>query len=82
MGRNTTITLGDHFSEFVEDRINAGRFETVSEAVRAGLRLLEVDEAKLEFLRQRLARGVAQAVNGEIVNGESFMKEILSKYDN
>ena len=81
MGRNTTITLGEHFSEFVNDKIKAGRFETTSEAVRAGLRLLEVDEAKLDLLRERLAVGIAQAENNETVDGEVFMKNMLVKYD-
>ena len=81
MGRNTTITLGDHFSAFVDDRIKAGRFETTSEAVRAGLRLLEADEVKLDILRERLAVGIAQAENNETVDGESFMKNMLQKYD-
>ena len=80
MGRNTTITLGDHFSAFVDDRIKAGRFETTSEAVRAGLRLLEADEAKLDMLREKLAVGIAQAENSETVDGESFMKNMLQKY--
>ena len=74
-------TLGDHFSAFVDDRIKMGCFQTTSEAVRAGLRLLEVDEAKLDILREKLAVGIAQAENSETVDGESFMKNMLQKYD-
>ncbi len=57
MQRNTSVILGDHFAEFVEDKISEGRFESTSEAVRAGLRLLEVDEAKLEQLKADLQKG-------------------------
>ena len=41
MPRNTSVTLGEHLSDFVNSKIEAGRFESASEAVRAGLRLLE-----------------------------------------
>ena len=54
MPRNTSVTLGEHFDTFVNQQIAQGRFQSVSEAVRAGLRLLEEDEAKLEALRAKL----------------------------
>lgn len=57
MGKNTSFTLGDHFSEFVDDRVRSGRYNTVSDVVRAGLRLLEAEEAKLETLRNALIEG-------------------------
>jgi toxin ParE1/3/4 len=41
MARNTSVTLGQHFDEFVSEKITQGRFQTVSEVVRAGLRKLE-----------------------------------------
>lgn len=40
MGRNTSISLGDHFENFIAHSINDGRFTNASEAIRAGLRLL------------------------------------------
>ncbi|MEI6002035.1 type II toxin-antitoxin system ParD family antitoxin, partial [Paraburkholderia bengalensis] len=57
MGKNTSVSLGDHFAEFVEDRVRAGRYNTVSDVVRAGLRLLEEQEAKLDALRVELEKG-------------------------
>ncbi len=77
MSRNTSVTLGSHFSEFVESKIQAGRFESTSEAVRAGLRLLEEQEAQLDLLRQRLAKGEAELDRGEGVDGEEFMSGLL-----
>jgi len=52
MARNTSVTLGQHFEEFVTEKIMQGRFQTVSEVVRAGLRKLEEDESKLQALRE------------------------------
>jgi len=57
MPRNTSVTLGEHFDAFVNEKIAEGRFQSVSEAVRAGLRRLEEDERKLEALRAKLQAG-------------------------
>lgn len=57
MGKNTSFTLGEHFPEFVDDRVRSGRYNTVSDVVRAGLRLLEAEEAKLEALQSALIKG-------------------------
>ena len=40
MGRNTSVSLGNHFTDFVDARVKAGRFASASEAVRAGMRLV------------------------------------------
>ena len=78
MSRNTSVTLGDHFTNFVNKKIEEGRFESMSEAVRAALRLLEEREAKLENLRRILARGEAQLDRGEGIDGETFISELLN----
>lgn len=57
MNKNTSITLGDHFNEFIATQIKNGRFTSASEAVRAGLRLLEDEETKLMTLRKVLLEG-------------------------
>lgn len=77
MSRNTSVTLGNHFSEFVENKIEAGRFESTSEAVRAGLRLLEQQETQIDLLRQRLTTGEAQLDRGEGIDGEAFMNDLI-----
>lgn len=40
MSRNTSVTIGEYFSSFTDSKIEEDRFESTSEAVRAGLRLL------------------------------------------
>jgi len=77
MQRNTSVTLGDHFLNFIKSKITQGRFDNTSEAVRAGLRLLEVEEIKLEALRAKLAEGEAQLDKGKGVDGQSFMDELI-----
>jgi len=57
MPRNISVTLGDHFLDFVDRQVAAGRYGSASKVVRAGLRLLEEQEAKLEALRAALIEG-------------------------
>ena len=77
MQRNTSVTLGEHFGEFVEDKIQQGRSESTSEAVRVGLRLLEAHEAKLDLLRQKLSVGETQLDQGKGIDGDAFMQELI-----
>ncbi len=57
MAKNTPVVIGDHFKAFVEAQVAAGRYDSASDVVRAGLRLLEEREAKLEALRAALIEG-------------------------
>ena len=72
MPRNTSVTLGEHFDKFVSKKIDEGRFHSVSEAVRAGLRRLEEDEAKLEALKAKLQASKASPLI-EDFNAEQFL---------
>ena len=57
MPRNTSVSLGDHFTGFINERVESGRYSSASDVVRAGLRLLEEHEAKLEALTEALIEG-------------------------
>lgn len=57
MAKNTSISLGDHFDAFISSQLESGRYGSASEIVRAGLRLLEDSESKLQTLRQMLIHG-------------------------
>ncbi len=57
MAKNTSITLGDHFDAFVARQIKTGRYSSASEVIRAGLRVLEDTETKLQTLRNLLNEG-------------------------
>ncbi len=58
MGKNTSISLGNHFESFIEASITNGRFGNASEVVRAGLRLLEEEEGRLIALKSAIQEGI------------------------
>lgn len=57
MVKNTSISLGSHFNSFVNQQVAAGRYGNASEVMRAGLRLLEEHEAKVQALKRALIDG-------------------------
>jgi antitoxin ParD1/3/4 len=57
MQKNTSVTLGKYFEEFIAQQIKTGRYASASEVVREGLRFLEEREVKLNALRRALIEG-------------------------
>jgi antitoxin ParD1/3/4 len=57
MSNNTSFSLGDHFNAFIETQVARGRFASASDMVRAGLHLMEEQEAKQDALRSALIAG-------------------------
>jgi antitoxin ParD1/3/4 len=57
MNKNTPVSVGDHFDDFIERQVQTGRYQSPSDVMRAGLRLLEEQELKIERLRAALIEG-------------------------
>lgn len=57
MARNTSVSLGDHLTDFIDAQVQAGRYGSASDVVRAGLRLLQEHEAKVRALEFALIEG-------------------------
>lgn len=56
--KNTSISLGNYFDQFVSSQVSAGRYKNVSEVIRAGLRLLENEESKVIALKSAIQQGL------------------------
>ena len=57
MSKNTSISLGNHFESFILKKVGSGRYNSASEVIRAGLRLLEQEERKTDALKEALELG-------------------------
>jgi len=75
MQKNTSVTIGAHYEKFISQQVVQGRFGSASEAIRAGLRLLEERETKLSLLRRALIEGE------ESGTADYFLKDLINEID-
>ncbi len=80
MPRNTSVTIGDHFTSFISQQVQAGRYASTSDVVRAGLRLLEEHEAKVRALQDALVAG-EQSGEPRPFNFEAFKARKRAEYE-
>ena len=80
MSKNTSIVLSEHFRTFIAEQVEEGRYGSASEVVRAGLRLLENQEAKLAALRHALKEGW-ESGEPEPFDVEAFLADVNADYD-
>ena len=77
----TSVALGNHFETFIRDQVQSGRFNNVSEVVRAGLRLLEEREERkqleLEALRAEITAG---RTSGPAKPADAVFDRLEAKY--
>lgn len=81
MGRNTSVSLGDYFEDFVDKRVTEGRFKNASEVIRAGLRLLEEEENKIIALKKAINEGIESGI-AESFNPKQHLESLKAKKRN
>ena len=75
MGRNTSVSLGDYFENFVDNRISEGRYKNASEVIRAGLRLLEEEENRIRILKNAIQEGIESGISKNF-NPKNHLKQL------
>jgi antitoxin ParD1/3/4 len=83
MARNTSISLGDHFVDFIDELVKTGRYSSASDAIRAGLRLLEREEEQLTEIRARIAASEEDIKAGKVYEvNDAFWDQLDREVDN
>ena len=77
------VHLGTVFDEFVADLLQGGQYQSQSEVLREGLRLLkereEIKQLRLDVLRKEIALGIEQADQGQFVDGPEAFERIRKR---
>jgi antitoxin ParD1/3/4 len=79
--KNTSVALGDKLEKFAAEQVASGAYGSVSEVLRAGVRMLAEREAKVEALRQALIEGEKSGSAGEW-DLHAFLEERRKAYRN
>ncbi len=78
-----TVSLTADLEEYVKTKIQSGQFNSSGEIVRAGLQLLQEQDAlrqiKLEQLRKDIAVGIEAADRGELISSEDVFRELYQR---
>ena len=79
MPRNTSFVLSDHFNDFIARAVESGRYASTSDVLRAGLRILEQEEQRLDRLRAEIIKGEESGFT-EDFDFDNFLSEMNAKH--
>ena len=77
--KNTSVSLGEYFTSFIDAQVQTGRYGSTSDVVRAGLRLLEEHDLKLKALQGELIAGEESGVPAPL-DSEAFLARMRTKH--
>ncbi len=79
--KNTSISLGNYFDQFVTTQVTVGRYKNVSEVIRAGLRLLEDEESKTIALKNAIQKGIDSGIAHDF-DPDKHLQELKARRNN
>ncbi len=72
--------LGPNLETFVSDLVASGRYNSKSEVIREGIRLVQEREARFKTLDAAIAKGLADVTAGRTVDAEASFNRLEAKY--
>ncbi len=79
MARNTSILLGEYFENFIHEQIASGKYSSVSEVIRAALRIFEQEENKAKTIVNELKKGEKSKIIQDF-DRKKHLKELHTKH--
>lgn len=79
MGKNTSVSLGDHYEAYARRKVESGEFATISEVIRDALRRAEEREKRIAALDAALQEGLDSGPAEEF-DFDSFLQEMHASY--
>jgi antitoxin ParD1/3/4 len=77
------VSLTPELEQLIEQKVKGGMYNSASEVIRAGLRLLqeqdELRQIRLRELKQEVKKGLDQIDRGEIVDGDEVFQELRAR---
>ena len=78
------VSLTPELEKIVDQKVKSGLYDSASEVVREGLRLLqqrdEIRETELNALRKEIQKGIDDVEAGRSRDGEEAMAEIRTRF--
>ena len=79
--KNTSVALGPYFENFISTAIQSGRYNNASEMIRAGLRLLEENEKRIQQLDAAIQEGEESGIC-EKFDSRNHLQELKKRHRN
>lgn len=76
----SSANLGKHLEDYVTDLVKTGRYNSRSEVLREGVRLVEEREKRLAALDAALARGIEDVETGRVTAVDDVAARLAAKY--
>lgn len=77
------VSLSPELERLIEEKVKSGMYNSASEVIRAGLRLLqeqdELRQIRLQELRREAQKGLEQIERGEVVDGDEVFRELRDR---
>jgi antitoxin ParD1/3/4 len=77
----SSVNLGEQLEAFITDAVKNGRYGSRSEVLREGVRLVQERENQLEKVKAAVARGIADAEAGRVIDAEIAFDRLIRRFE-